>query len=93
MFEWKLRLYSHFANQCCLFQGYKIFYTLEADLPITLWQTYDVALPQADQRQATITNLQPNRTYSLCVLAYSNLGEGPISDLIQVMTRPGGITC
>ncbi|VDI79190.1 receptor-type tyrosine-protein phosphatase delta [Mytilus galloprovincialis] len=72
-----------------IIKGYKIFYTLEPDLPITLWTTLDVPLPQANQRQATITELKPNKTYSLCVLAYSTLGEGPISDLEQVMTKPG----
>jgi hypothetical protein len=46
--------------------------------------TNDFVIKSRSQRQATITELKPNKTYSLCVLAYSSLGEGPISDLNKV---------
>ncbi|VDI60752.1 Hypothetical predicted protein [Mytilus galloprovincialis] len=72
-----------------IIKGYKIFYTLEPDIPLTLWTTLDIPLPQANKRQATITELKANKIYSLCVLAYSMFGVGPISDLEQVMTKPG----
>lgn len=53
-----------------------------------LWQTHD---KNSNARVATISNLEPNKTYTICVLAYSSKGEGPVSDLIQVMMRQGGM--
>ncbi|KAL5017103.1 hypothetical protein ScPMuIL_006692 [Solemya velum] len=67
-----------------IIQGYKVFYTLNPDLPITLWKSTEV---NGDNKLATITHLQTNRTYTMSVLAFSNGGQGPLSEPIQVMTR------
>ncbi|XP_033737521.1 receptor-type tyrosine-protein phosphatase S-like isoform X12 [Pecten maximus] len=72
-----------------IIKGYKIFYTLDPDLPIILWKRHDV---NSNDRAATIENLMPNVTYHMCILAYSSKGEGPVSNLIQVMTRQGART-
>ncbi|KAL3869070.1 hypothetical protein ACJMK2_041796, partial [Sinanodonta woodiana] len=67
-------------------QGYKIFFTLKPDLPIVLWDTQDV---NSGMKATTISNLEPNRTYTLSMLAFSNMGQGPLSETIQVMTTQG----
>ena len=69
------------------FQGYKIFYTTDPSNPIVLWDIEDIV---NDNRIATISGLIPNSTYTICVLAYSTTGQGPLSEPVQVMTRTGG---
>jgi len=43
------------------------------------------------ERMATINGLTPNRTYTISVLAYSEMGQGPLSVPSQVITRQGGM--
>lgn len=71
---------------CYLWQGYRVFYTLQPDLPIILWHNQEV---QSNTNSTIITNLSPNDTYTICVLAYSAKGEGPVSQLITVITNEG----
>lgn len=63
-----------------------MFYTLQPDLPIILWHNQEV---QSNTNSTIITNLSPNDTYTICVLAYSAKGEGPVSQLITVITNEG----
>ncbi|XP_061191797.1 receptor-type tyrosine-protein phosphatase S-like [Saccostrea echinata] len=65
-------------------QGYRVFHTLQADLPIILWNNKEV---QSNTNETIITGLKPNDTYTICVLAYSSKGEGPVSQLITVITN------
>ncbi|XP_062594902.1 receptor-type tyrosine-protein phosphatase F-like isoform X2 [Saccostrea cucullata] len=67
-------------------QGYRVFYTLQADLPIILWNNKEL---QSNTNETIITGLKPNDTYTICVLAYSSKGEGPVSQLITVITNEG----
>ncbi|WAR22990.1 LAR-like protein [Mya arenaria] len=67
-------------------QGYKVFYTTNPDLPIVLWHNQEVT---GDSKMATISGLQPDATYTICVLAYSSMGQGPLSIPSQVMTTQG----
>ena len=69
-----------------VFQGYKVYYTLTPDLPITLWTLQ----PVDSNVLTTISNLQTNRTYTISVLAFTNVGDGPLSEHIQVRTQQGG---
>ncbi|XP_048762556.1 tyrosine-protein phosphatase Lar-like isoform X5 [Ostrea edulis] len=69
-----------------IIQGYRVFYTLQADLPIILWNNKEV---QSNSNETIITGLKPNDTYTICVLAYSSKGEGPVSQLITVITNEG----
>ena len=71
-----------------LLQGYKVFYTLTPDLPISLWTVHVVE----GSMLTTIPNLLTNRTYSIKVLAYTEVGDGPHSEQIQVKMQQGGIT-
>ncbi len=57
------------------------------DLPISLW-----TLHQVDNSQlTTISNLLTNRTYTVSVLAYTSVGDGPLSEPIKVKTQQGGM--
>ncbi|XP_053394772.1 tyrosine-protein phosphatase Lar-like isoform X3 [Mercenaria mercenaria] len=69
-----------------IIQGYKVFYTTNPDLPIVLWMNQEVA---GENKMTTISGLIPNSTYTICVLAYSSMGQGPLSVPVQVMTRQG----
>lgn len=69
-----------------IIQGYKVFYTTNPDLPIVLWSSQDIT---GDTKMTTISGLTPDRTYTICVLAYSSMGQGPLSIPVQVMTRQG----
>ncbi len=68
------------------FQGYKVYYTMTPDLPITLWTLHAVDNSQL----TTISNLLTNRTYTISVLALTSVGDGPLSEPIQVRTQQGG---
>lgn len=63
-----------------------MYYTLMPDLPVTLWS---VQLVDSSQL-TTISSLVTNRTYAITMLAYTGLGEGPLSPLVYVKTQQGG---
>jgi len=75
------------TNYECVLQGYKVYYTLTPDLPIALWTVHEVE----GRRLTTIPNLLTNRTYTLKALAYTAVGDGPLSEEIQVKLQHGGI--
>ncbi|CAE1147228.1 PTPRD [Acanthosepion pharaonis] len=74
-----------------IIKGYKIFYTMNPDLPIILWD--HKTHTDSQKRVATLTNLKTNSTYTINILAFSSAGQGPLSDEIQVMTNPGDSLC
>lgn len=69
-----------------IIRGYKVYYTLSpAELPVSLWTVHQVDNSQL----TTITNLMTNRTYTISVLAFTSVGDGPLSEPIQVKTQQG----
>ena len=68
-------------------QGYKVYYTLTPDLPVIDQWTLHVV---NDNKLTTISNLLTNRTYTISMLAYTSVGDGPLSQPIQVKTQQGG---
>lgn len=74
-------------NCLCFYQGYKVFYTKKPEDPIFFWEQQEV---KSDNRLATISGLTPNVTYTISVLAYSGVGQGPMSHPTQVLTTQGG---
>jgi len=70
----------------CYLQGYKVYYTLTPELPISLWTVHVVE----GSRLTTIPNLLTNRTYTVQVLAYTSVGDGPLSQPTQVKLQQGG---
>jgi len=68
-------------------QGYKVYYTQKPDLPTTLWTVHPV---EKNSQLTTVTNLLTNRTYTMKVLAYTDVGDGPLSDPLPVTTSQRG---
>ncbi|CAH1774763.1 unnamed protein product [Owenia fusiformis] len=69
-------------------KGYEVIYTLSPDLPISLWTLHRVNNVNINNI-ATIPNLATNRTYTFQVLAFTDIGSGPLSDPIKVKTQQG----
>ncbi|XP_069819622.1 receptor-type tyrosine-protein phosphatase S-like [Dendropsophus ebraccatus] len=66
-------------------RGYRVYYTMEPDEPVSNWLKYNVD----DNLLTTIGNLLEHETYTVRVLAFTSVGDGPLSDPIQVKTQQG----
>ncbi|XP_067310150.1 receptor-type tyrosine-protein phosphatase F isoform X6 [Pseudorasbora parva] len=66
-------------------RGYRIYYTSELDAPLSAWQKHNTD----DSRLTTISSLTTDITYSLRVLGFTSVGDGPPSDVLQVKTQQG----
>ncbi|XP_041416727.1 receptor-type tyrosine-protein phosphatase S isoform X14 [Xenopus laevis] len=66
-------------------RGYRVYYTMEPDQPVSSWQKYNVD----DSLITTIGSLLEHETYTVRVLAFTSVGDGPLSDPIQVKTQQG----
>ncbi|XP_052469861.1 receptor-type tyrosine-protein phosphatase F isoform X7 [Carassius gibelio] len=66
-------------------RGYRIYFTSDLDAPLSAWQKHNTD----DSRLTTISNLTPDITYSLRVLGFTSVGDGPPSDVLQVKTQQG----
>ncbi|XP_056377630.1 receptor-type tyrosine-protein phosphatase delta isoform X21 [Hyla sarda] len=66
-------------------QGYRVYYTMDPTQHINSWTKSNVA----DSQITTISNLVPQKTYSVKVLAFTSVGDGPLSNEIQVITQTG----
>ncbi|XP_053539684.1 protein tyrosine phosphatase receptor type Fa isoform X3 [Ictalurus punctatus] len=71
-----------------LIRGYRVYYTQDVHsyAPLSAWYKHNTA----DAAQlATISNLVPGTTYSLRVLAFTAVGDGPPSHTLQIKTLQG----
>ncbi|XP_060093326.1 receptor-type tyrosine-protein phosphatase delta isoform X24 [Heteronotia binoei] len=66
-------------------QGYRVYYTMDPSQHVNSWLKHNVA----DSHITTIGNLIPQKTYSVKVLAFTSVGDGPLSSDIQVVTQTG----
>ncbi|XP_053060226.1 receptor-type tyrosine-protein phosphatase delta isoform X33 [Acinonyx jubatus] len=66
-------------------QGYRVYYTMDPTQHVNSWMKHNVA----DSQITTIGNLVPQKTYSVKVLAFTSIGDGPLSSDIQVITQTG----
>ncbi|XP_032062551.1 receptor-type tyrosine-protein phosphatase delta isoform X35 [Aythya fuligula] len=66
-------------------QGYRVYYTMDPTQHVNSWMKHNVA----DSHITTIGNLVPQKTYSVKVLAFTSVGDGPLSSDIQVITQTG----
>ncbi|XP_073777799.1 receptor-type tyrosine-protein phosphatase F isoform X11 [Danio rerio] len=66
-------------------RGYRIYYTSDLDAPLSAWQKHNTD----DSRLTTISSLTTGITYSLRVLGFTSVGDGPPSDVLQVKTQQG----
>ncbi|XP_038596551.1 receptor-type tyrosine-protein phosphatase S isoform X3 [Tachyglossus aculeatus] len=68
-----------------LIRGYRVYYTMEPDHPVGNWQKHNVD----DSLLTTVGSLLEDETYTVRVLAFTSVGDGPLSDPIQVKTQQG----
>ncbi|XP_055514789.1 receptor-type tyrosine-protein phosphatase S-like isoform X12 [Leucoraja erinacea] len=66
-------------------RGYRVYYTMEPLQPVNNWQKHNLD----DSLLTTVANLIPQTTYSVKVLAFTSVGDGPLSSEIQVKTQQG----
>ncbi|XP_031756792.1 receptor-type tyrosine-protein phosphatase F isoform X12 [Xenopus tropicalis] len=66
-------------------RGFRVYYTTDPHLPFSMWQKHNVV----DNHLTTIGGLTTGTTYSIRVLAFTSVGDGPPSDIIQVKTQQG----
>ncbi|XP_024908283.1 receptor-type tyrosine-protein phosphatase F isoform X5 [Cynoglossus semilaevis] len=66
-------------------RGYRIYYSSDLTAPLSAWQKHNTD----DSSLTTISNLTPDITYSLRVLGFTSVGDGPPSDILQVKTQQG----
>nr|XP_023671620.1 receptor-type tyrosine-protein phosphatase F isoform X6 [Paramormyrops kingsleyae] len=66
-------------------RGYRVYYTLSHSAPLSTWQKHNTD----DSRLTTISGLQTDMTYSIRVLGFTSVGDGPPSDVLQVKTQQG----
>uniref|UniRef100_A0A8B9LM93 Receptor-type tyrosine-protein phosphatase F n=1 Tax=Astyanax mexicanus TaxID=7994 RepID=A0A8B9LM93_ASTMX len=66
-------------------RGYRIYYTTDPDAQLSAWHKHNTD----DSRLTTISGLITDVTYSLRVLGFTSVGDGPPSDVLQVKTQQG----
>ncbi|XP_041848314.1 receptor-type tyrosine-protein phosphatase S-like isoform X4 [Melanotaenia boesemani] len=66
-------------------KGYRVYYTMDPSLPMNEWQIHNVQ----DSVITTIQNLVTSETYTIQVLAFTSVGDGPFSDPVHVKVLRG----
>ncbi|XP_049334898.1 receptor-type tyrosine-protein phosphatase S isoform X4 [Astyanax mexicanus] len=66
-------------------KGYRVYYTMDPSQPMSNWQIHNVQ----DSVITTIQSLVPSETYTIRVLAFTSVGDGPFSDPVHVKVMPG----
>ncbi|XP_071216915.1 receptor-type tyrosine-protein phosphatase F isoform X7 [Salvelinus alpinus] len=66
-------------------RGYRVYYSSDMNDPLSGWQKHNTD----DSRLTTISGLTTDITYSLRVLGFTSVGDGPPSDVLQVKTQQG----
>lgn len=67
-------------------KGYRVYYTMDPSRPMNEWQIHNVQ----DSVITTIQSLVTSETYTIQVLAFTSVGDGPFSDPVHVKVMPGG---
>ncbi|XP_068176442.1 receptor-type tyrosine-protein phosphatase S isoform X3 [Antennarius striatus] len=66
-------------------KGYRVYYTMDDSQPMSLWQIHNVQ----DSVITTIQSLVPQETYTIKVLAFTSVGDGPFSEPVHVKVLQG----
>ncbi|XP_030582458.1 protein tyrosine phosphatase receptor type Fa isoform X3 [Archocentrus centrarchus] len=66
-------------------RGYRVYYSSDHEAPLSAWQKHNTD----DSHFTTISGLATDITYSLRVLGFTSVGDGPPSDALQIKTRQG----
>ncbi|XP_062305454.1 receptor-type tyrosine-protein phosphatase delta-like isoform X31 [Osmerus eperlanus] len=65
--------------------GYRVYYTMDSNQHVNLWEKQIVR----GSNFLTIQGLIPNKTYYIKVLAYTSVGDGPLSADLQIIAKTG----
>uniref|UniRef100_A0A1A8LTV6 Receptor-type tyrosine-protein phosphatase delta n=1 Tax=Nothobranchius pienaari TaxID=704102 RepID=A0A1A8LTV6_9TELE len=65
--------------------GYRVYYTSDNTLPVNQWDKQMVR----SANFITIQDLTPNKTYYIRVLAFTSVGDGPLSQDLRIITKTG----
>ncbi|XP_037337156.2 receptor-type tyrosine-protein phosphatase S-like isoform X20 [Pungitius pungitius] len=65
--------------------GYRVYYTMDSAQQVNLWEKQIVR----GSHFVTIQGLIPNKTYYIKVLAYTSVGDGPLSADLQIIAKTG----
>ncbi|XP_037116511.1 receptor-type tyrosine-protein phosphatase S-like isoform X14 [Syngnathus acus] len=65
--------------------GYRVYYTLDSNQHVNLWEKQIVR----GVNFVTIQGLIPNKTYYIKVLAFTSVGDGPLSPDLQIIAKTG----
>ncbi|XP_029949005.1 protein tyrosine phosphatase receptor type Db isoform X13 [Salarias fasciatus] len=65
--------------------GYRVYYTSDNTLPVNQWEKQMVRSVSF----ITIQDLTPNKTYYIRVLAFTSVGDGPLSQDLQIIAKTG----
>ncbi|XP_055077017.1 receptor-type tyrosine-protein phosphatase S-like [Periophthalmus magnuspinnatus] len=66
-------------------QGYRVLFSPEEDAPLRAWQSVTTNA----ELQTILSELTPQLTYSLRVLAFTTVGDGPLSDTLRIKAQQG----
>ncbi|XP_077379773.1 receptor-type tyrosine-protein phosphatase F isoform X9 [Festucalex cinctus] len=66
-------------------RGFRIYYSSDHTAPLSAWHKHNTD----DSSLTTISGLTPEITYSLRVLGFTSVGDGPPSEVLQVKTQQG----
>ncbi|KAB5535717.1 hypothetical protein PHYPO_G00121210 [Pangasianodon hypophthalmus] len=66
-------------------KGYRVYYTMDPSQPMSNWKIHNVQ----DSVITTIQSLAPSETYTIRVLAFTSVGDGPFSDSVHIKVLPG----
>ncbi|XP_072232139.1 receptor-type tyrosine-protein phosphatase delta-like isoform X17 [Leuresthes tenuis] len=65
--------------------GYRVYYTMNSNQDVNIWEKQIVR----GSNFVTIQGLIPNKTYYIKVLAYTSVGDGPLSPDLQIIAKTG----
>ncbi|XP_034712520.1 receptor-type tyrosine-protein phosphatase delta-like isoform X24 [Etheostoma cragini] len=65
--------------------GYRVYYTMDSTQHVNVWEKQIVR----GSNFVTIQGLIPNKTYYIKVLAYTSVGDGPLSADLQIIAKTG----
>ncbi|XP_036438935.1 protein tyrosine phosphatase receptor type Db [Colossoma macropomum] len=65
--------------------GYRVYYTSDSSLPVSQWEKEMVR----GANYLSIQDLTPNKTYYIRVLAFTAVGDGPLSSDLHIIAKTG----
>ncbi|XP_062864286.1 protein tyrosine phosphatase receptor type Db isoform X2 [Trichomycterus rosablanca] len=65
--------------------GYRVYYTADSSLPVSQWDKEIIR----GANFLTVRDLTPNKTYYIRVLAFTAVGDGPLSNDLHIIAKTG----